>query len=175
MFAWFAFHKTNLAASKFGPWISKAFNRKAKIRNLAALTSALLTAMLIVVFAVNTSDWFIKPDLTRRQVLSMAQDRPRGSSLEAILITLRPHGFEPAQVSHTEGVFLLAVHNRSGQNRMMLRLDKVGGNRLIERSVSREKLDLREAVDLPPGLYALTEANHPHWVCYLDITHDDDR
>ncbi|MGH9754156.1 MAG: hypothetical protein ACREA2_15365 [Blastocatellia bacterium] len=165
------FRETNLAASRLGSWISKAFNHKTKIKNPAALTIALLiTALVIVVFSVNASGWFAKPSSTRRPILSAAQDRPTVSSLEAILITLQPYGFEPTEVTLKAGPFLLAIDNRSGIHEPVFRVDRTDGGRLREVRTAKGRLALRQVVDLPPGDYVLTEAIHPDWICQITIT-----
>jgi hypothetical protein len=62
-------------------------------------------------------------------------------------------------------------HNRSGlQDDLTFRLDRVGGNRLHEARLPKGRLGWRQLVDLPPGRYAVTEADHPDWVCSVTIT-----
>jgi hypothetical protein len=87
-----------------------------------------------------------------------------------LLVTLRPSGFAPKLITRPQGRFLLTVDNRSGLNEMFLRLDSLTFNRVIDRHVSRERLNLRQVVDLTPGQYLLTEANHPNWICAIAIT-----
>jgi hypothetical protein len=172
MFARFTFHKTNFAASRLCSWISKAFNRKTRIKNPIAIPIALLTAALVVTaFAVNASDWFAKPASTETAGgKSQTQTQPTPARIETELVTIRPHGFEPQEITRPADPFFLAVENRSGLEEVTLRLDLMGGSRLKEVNVPRKKLDWRDAFDLPPGSYVLTEANHPEWVCNITIT-----
>jgi hypothetical protein len=86
-----------------------------------------------------------------------------------MVIKITPLGFEPAEVTRPAGRYLLGVYNRSGLREVVLRLDRVTGNRVHEVRVPREKLDWRALVDLTPGSYLLTEANHPQWSCKLTI------
>jgi hypothetical protein len=67
---------------------------------------------------------------------------------------------------------VLAVENRSGLQAVQLRLDRVAGAgvRLRDVQMPRAKHDWKDALDLTPGSYALTEANHPEWVCNITIT-----
>jgi len=90
--------------------------------------------------------------------------------IRAEMVTIRPRGFNPTTITRPVGPFLLAVHNRSGLRSVTLRLDPEVGPRLREVQVPREQLDWRAVVDLPPGQYRLTEANHPRWLCRIVIT-----
>jgi hypothetical protein len=87
-----------------------------------------------------------------------------------VMITLRPAGFEPAELTHRAGLILLAVDNRSWQKEVLLRLDREAGGRLHEEQLADGKLNLRMPLDLSPGRYVLTEANHPGWSCRIVIT-----
>lgn len=92
-----------------------------------------------------------------------------GKRVEAELITLRPTGFDPAEITRPRGRFLLAVDNRSGLDELVLRIDRQDKGRIHERRMARGKLSWRQVVDLQPGSYLLTEANHPEWVCRITI------
>jgi hypothetical protein len=101
----------------------------------------------------------------------VAGDQPR-STLEAELVTIRPAGFEPADITRSKGLFLLAIENRSGIDGINVRLDKEAGSRLRQIPMSRLKQNLNwsEGLDLPPGSYILSEADHPEWICRITIT-----
>ena len=86
------------------------------------------------------------------------------------LVTLRPDGFEPAELTHGAGLILLAVDNRSWRKDVLLRLDREAGGRLHEERLSNKKFNWRMPFELSPGRYVLTEANHPGWVCHIVIT-----
>lgn len=101
---------------------------------------------------------------------SLAQNQSNRERVETELVTIRPTGFEPAEISRVQGRFLLAVDNRAGLEEVTLRLDRVAGNRLRDVKVPRRKLDWREFVDLTPGRYVLSEAAHPEWNCTITIT-----
>ena len=89
---------------------------------------------------------------------------------EIEVITIRPAGFEPQEITRPKGPFGLAVENRTGLENVILRLDREGGGRLQERQVTRKELNWKQRVNLPPGTYTLTEANNPDWVCRITIT-----
>jgi hypothetical protein len=99
-----------------------------------------------------------------------AQSISSQERLEAEIITIRPTGFEPKEINRREGRFLLTVENRSGLEEVSLRLDREAGSRQREARVRRNKLDWREIVNLPPGRYTLTEADHPDWICHIIIS-----
>jgi len=90
--------------------------------------------------------------------------------LDAQVILLRPYGFEPAQITRRKGQFLLVVLNRSGAWEANYQLDRLGGNKLHEAKVPREKRDWHQVVDLTPGDYVLKETNHPSWICKITVT-----
>jgi hypothetical protein len=99
-------------------------------------------------------------------------DKPK-DPLETELVTVRPHGFEPAEITRIGGRFLLAVENRSGVEELWLRLDNETGGKEREERVHRKKLDWNDVVELKPGSYRLTEAHHPDWVCRITIGNPD--
>jgi hypothetical protein len=85
-------------------------------------------------------------------------------------ITIRPTGFDPAALTLRGGRFLLAVDNRSGLEEVALAVTSEHGSRVREARVHRNRLDWRQQVNLPPGRYTLTEADHPTWVCDITVT-----
>ncbi len=102
--------------------------------------------------------------------LSTNEAQDDSETIEAEIITIRSTGFEPTTITRDKGKFLLVVHNRSGLREVVLRLDREAGGRLHDVRVPREKLDWKTLVDLHPGRYVLTEANHADWVCQITIT-----
>ena len=91
--------------------------------------------------------------------------------IEAELFTILPSGFEPTELRRPEGKFILAIDNRSGLAEVKLTLTRLSNGRLQHQSRLRKgKLDLREVVDLKPGVYRLSEANNPNWEVRLTIT-----
>jgi hypothetical protein len=112
--------------------------------------------------------WGMSAKNSSLRVIKATQSNP--SSVEAESITLLPRGFEPSQITRPEGMFLIAVDNRSGLDDVTFRLDREAGGRLREAPVSRKKAAWRDLVDLTPGTYLLTEASHPAWHCRIVIT-----
>lgn len=99
-----------------------------------------------------------------------ASTAQQGESIEAEVITIRPTGFEPQEISRSKGLFVLAVENRSGLQTIQLRLDRETGARIRDPQIPRNKHDWKDSLDLPPGRYILSEAYHPQWSCTLTVT-----
>lgn len=113
------------------------------------------------------------PAATADQPGETRQSIPNPARLESERITVRPTGFEPAEITRPAGRVLLAVNDRSGLGALTLRLDAGPGVRLREVRVpqdTRGRHEWRQVVNFPPGTYVVTEANHPGWVCRITIT-----
>jgi hypothetical protein len=89
---------------------------------------------------------------------------------DSVLVTVTARGFDTPQITTPAKPFFLLVDNRSGLDEVALRLDQVGGPRLRSVDVPQEQLDWADLLDLAPGEYVLSEANHPDWSCRLTIT-----
>jgi hypothetical protein len=98
------------------------------------------------------------------------QGNPQNQRIEAELISIRPGGFEPTQITRPKGPFLLAIENRSGLKQIEFQLDVEGGMRLFQIQRTWERSDWNQVVDPPAGRYVLTETNHPAWKCTISIT-----
>lgn len=99
--------------------------------------------------------------------------RDSGDRVEVEILSIQPHGFEPSQITRSSGLFLLAIDNRAEVDNLTLRLNRVNRPQepaLLDVTVPRERLNLDEYINLSPGTYALTEVNHPDWVCHITIT-----
>jgi hypothetical protein len=92
------------------------------------------------------------------------------SSVEVLPIYLRRPGFAPGEITRPAGDYFLAVKNISGVPDIVLRLDREKGGRLHEVKVMRDRPAWRQNVRLTPGVYLLTEADHPDWVCRITVT-----
>ena len=105
--------------------------------------------------------------------------------VEVEIVALGPDGFEPSQITRASGLFLLAVDNRAEFERVRLRLNpvvtdamsngkpaevRVQEPSLLDVTVAKERRNLDQFINLPPGNYVLTEAGHPDWVCHITIT-----
>jgi hypothetical protein len=108
------------------------------------------------------------PSVPDANLLSTTPSDDDDSEIE--LITLRPHGFEPATLTRRHGHFMLAVNNRSRTNEVSLRLDRMHGSRLQEVKMPRGQTRSLSRLHLPPGEYLLSEEAHPEWVCRITLT-----
>jgi hypothetical protein len=107
------------------------------------------------------------PDSVGREVTPSQQDR--NERLETELITIQQTGFEPNEITRPQGAFILGVDNRSGLEAIELRFERASRERLTALHAPRRKISWREVVDLAPGSYWLSEANHPEWSCKVTI------
>ncbi len=100
-------------------------------------------------------------------VVAQTQNR-----LEAERITLRPTGFEPAEITRPAGRFLLAVNDRSRRESVTLLLYRSPGDLVHEVRMrdQRRKYEWRQVMNLPSGRYVLTELGRPDWVCRITLT-----
>jgi hypothetical protein len=81
------------------------------------------------------------------------------NTLEVELITLRPAGFEPAEIIRPKGPFVLVVDDRSGKQNSSFRLQRINGEQLREVNTTRMKSEWHDVVNLPPGDYLLTNTD----------------
>lgn len=103
---------------------------------------------------------------TRAAVTSLPQGGPR---IETELVTVLRTGFEPLEISRPRGPFFLEVDNRS-EGDVNLRLERLGHERLKARALLTTAPEWQEELNLPPGDYVLSDANHPDWTCRITIT-----
>jgi len=90
--------------------------------------------------------------------------------VEGEIVSLTPHGFEPTEIIRPHKHFVLVIDNRSGLAQIELRLDREHGGRIREVQIAREQRNWSDDLDLTPGRYVLSEANHPSWGCNITIT-----
>lgn len=97
------------------------------------------------------------------QVSLPAQEPERG------VIRLLTSGFSSTEVSGTSGQYRL-VMTRSYQNEeVVVQLKKDSGELVQEIEMPQEKVDWTTLIELQAGSYTLTVANHPDWVCQINI------
>lgn len=89
---------------------------------------------------------------------------------EAELLVLRSDGFKPNEITRGPGRFLLAIQNHSSAEELSLVLKQEGGASMRQVRMAKRQSKLKEILELLPGRYVLTEANHPEWTCTIVIT-----
>jgi hypothetical protein len=87
--------------------------------------------------------------------------------LKGLVFEVRPFGFTRTEVTVPDGRYLIVIQNRTGRRDLTFRVDRQGGDRLHE--VRQRRLDWRAQVDLHPGTYILSEANHPDWRATITV------
>jgi hypothetical protein len=88
---------------------------------------------------------------------------------EVELVTLRPAGFEPSEITRPKGPFVLFVDDRSDKDSSSLELKRMNGQRVRDVSLNRRKSEWNEVVDLAPGTYALQDAINSEVRCQITI------
>ena len=135
----------------------------AAIAGIALARRSIFPSMVVASALVNAAK--------SEAVTPVAAQRPRPiADIESELVTITSHGFEPRQITRPQGRFLLLIDNRSGLATVAPRLTPVGGLRLLNLTIPREEPNWNDVLDLQAGVYLLTEANHPAWLCRLTIT-----
>ena len=92
------------------------------------------------------------------------------SQLETEIVTITPAGFEPADITRSQGRFMLAIDNRSGLEEVDLYLERETEGRVNLAFSRKGKLAWRDTFDFPPGVYILRAANDESWRCRISIT-----
>ena len=101
--------------------------------------------------------------------IGKAEVQQRRTVLETEIVKVTRRGFEPNQITRPQGKFILMIENPTWQN-LNLRFAPDVGARLNEVRTSRDQPDWNDVLDLNPGRYLLTEADHPEWTCVVTIT-----
>lgn len=150
---------------------------KTRRRGFPALVSAALILAALFTFAglaAYARGW-LTPRPTAASASAQAQDDPQlgrrvRSPLEVELITVTPRGIEPSALTRPAGKFLMVVENQTDLPEVTFRIERENAGRLHEVRLPRGKPDWSGEVDLQPGTYVVTEANHPDWACRVAIT-----
>jgi hypothetical protein len=111
-----------------------------------------------------------QPPVEPPSIVKMAAATKNKERVEGEIIAVTPRGLEPSVITRSHKHFILVIDNQSGLSQLELRLDREQGGRLREISFARGKRNWSDDLDLSPGRYVLTEANHPSWSCYVTVT-----
>ena len=136
---------------------------KSRARISSSVALAAVIAAVVIVIASIAGSAYMKRDVT------LSQQREKQARLETELITLHPSGFEPNEIRRPQGAFILGVDNRSEVETIELQFMRADGHRLNVLQNRKRKVSWREVVDLAPGQYLLSVANHPDWTCNITI------
>ena len=126
---------------------------------------AMLVAFIALTFVVTATIVIGRGSPSGAAATNPNNDRP----IEVEIVTLRPWGFEPAQITRPPGPFLLAVDNHSELDQIDVSLDVEAGPKLHALGLSKGKTKWRQKLVLTPGTYRLNEASHPEWSCLITV------
>ena len=140
-----------------------------KVITIACSVVALTFVLVLVVVALSYRG---PTTSSTEEPTSSTQDPkdPRTSREEAELITLQQWGLEPKEIKRSVGPFVAVFENHSGLRDVQLSLVRESGQSMSRIPVTRNALNARQRLTLPPGTYLVKEANHPQWQCRIVIT-----
>lgn len=155
-------------------------NRRGRLMSVIALATLIACAALGFVVRAYNRRQPVAPAVAN-QPTELAVSHPSAKpdvvqadsaneKVEASVITLRPSGFDPKEITRSEGRVILVVLNRTGLEDISLGLDRQAGGRLRAASVNRHKPRWGEIFNLTPGKYILSEESHPEWTCTITVT-----
>lgn len=133
------------------------------------ITTAVLICVSIVALALSNRSWIASPAEAFRAKTSVPQTQER---VEAEIVTLRPWGFEPKEITRPKGKFLLAINNQSQKaEQLTFSFTEDRGKKLKEVKLDvRGKHRANNLYDLNPGRYQLAVDGHPEWILSFNIT-----
>ena len=102
--------------------------------------------------------------------LTLVQQQKKQAQLEAEIITITPHGFEPSEITRPAGSFVLFTEDRSGFEQVSPQVSRLAGLRVFSLTISREQPDWSDVLNLQPGVYMVSDPDHPTWLCRVTIT-----
>lgn len=133
----------------------------------------LLAALGIMAASVGSQSWYRGDALLTGVQLTSGRDAPvlitQDQNVEVEVITATAQGFEPTAITRPRGPFVLALHNRSGEEDLALRVYRVSGEQVHEVRLRTGRRTQHQRLDLPAGEYLIAEADHPEWRCRLTI------
>jgi hypothetical protein len=143
-----------------------------KLTKLQFVAFGLMALLGLSAFAFSWSDWFRKSNSNSAVTLTAVQAGPPEvitGPLFQELLTLRPTGFDPAEITIPTGTFLLAIDNLSDNPNITLALVEEKKNKLKDIKFESRNRDWREPINLKPGVYILSEISNPRWTCHITV------
>lgn len=140
---------------------------------ITLLTTAAILGSSVIVFSFGEHSSYGRDELLAGPRLTVERDGPgfltEDQNVEVEVITATPANFEPATITRARGPFILAIHNRSGEKDLVLRIHRNSHEQLYEVRLRTGSRRQHQRLDLPPGEYIISEAGHPEWRCQLVI------
>jgi hypothetical protein len=85
-------------------------------------------------------------------------------------VVVTPRGFEPAQATVAPGPLALVVINGSPLFDSLVTIARETGEKVLDEHLPRGKPQWGGVLNLTPGNYVVTEANHSDWSLKLTVT-----
>ncbi len=103
--------------------------------------------------------------------LSGQNGPPIKTDVETRVIEVGTRGFQPLQLLWpAKGKHMIFVRNTTKLQPLVLRLNRDQGPKLKEVPLGDNHRHWKELLELAPGTYFLTEANHPAWKCMIVVS-----
>ena len=134
-------------------------------RPIEPMAALLMMVVGLVAYGKFGSQQTPEPNTTAPAIVA----RTESDNLEIELITLRPEGFEPSEITRPKGAFVLFIDDRSGREKSSLVLQRINSGQLRAISVQQKKSEWSDVVDLTPGTYILQDANNSELRCQITI------
>ena len=142
---------------------ASSFRRKVFLLTVLLFISATL---ILARFKARDERWVIQAQSSA----ALSESDHRREQLEAEIVTITPTGFEPRELTRTQGRFILAIDNRSGLEEVQMYVERETGARVHSSLNRKGKLAWRDVIDLPPGVYVLRAAYEESWRCRITLT-----
>ena len=142
--------------------LTRSYRNLSSVTKVILVTLSVMMAILTIIACERSNSRDIK------NANATTETRPtQAGSVDEISIELTGNGFLPTEIGHSAGAFGISVENKSDANDYTLRLKAQDGTILNEIPV--QKGSVAWSVNLQPGQYRLTEANHENWVCVITV------
>ena len=131
------------------------------------LCAAIAVTIPLIVSAANRSAKYNPPNpqfSSTNEVQAASTDETR----QVLSFQVTRNGFEPSEITVTQGKFLILLQNRSGRRDLNFRLTRENEGRVAESDPKRR--DWKAHVRLNPGTYILDETNDPTWRSVIRVT-----
>lgn len=134
-------------------------------------TRGVMIAATLLILAVSTITGlsFYKPSTTAAYRAESAPGAAVTPAAGDVNVTINDRGFDPESTVHAAGQFRLVVNNQSGVEGLTLKLNYERGGNISEMNIPAGSSSWSQELDLQPGTYILTEANHPAWLFHITV------
>lgn len=94
----------------------------------------------------------------------------QGNRIQTEIVELGAEGFTPKTITRKAGGhYYLRLRVVTRERPLDLYLERNQGGRVRTISLLQGQMRWKDLLDLTPGSYVLREANHPEWVCTINI------